>query len=239
MFQQYLQYILNRGRIQLVVILRSIILILIALTISSGQMSIPLWIALLGTYFANGYLIRSKMDPSDPVDLKRYFIFFLWMCLACFVMLLVINLFVSPFITPELQAQFEKHSQDRTQPLPPELSRLLLVSFFVIGLVYSLVVPVWIAKANVLQGIRALPSYLVRADYIQAAWTPYVILFVPVLILFLISGSEEMRLSFWGQILGLVLLFFTLTFDVILQFPVFHIVRGELKRREESNNSEA
>ncbi len=236
MFKQYLQYILTRGKVRLIVALRSVILILMVLSIPSAQSGgiglielLVLALALVGTYFANGFVIRSEMDPKQPVVLRKYLIFFLWMIVAAIGILLLINFIVSPFIGPEMQTAFDKYAADPTKPMPQELARLYLIVPFVMGLIYFLILPVLFAKVDVLQGLRSLPTYLGKSDYILAAWTPYVIMFVPTLIMSIISGSQEMVASFLGQLLVLVILFFSLTSDILLQYPTFYIVQNEIK----------
>lgn len=239
MFKQYLEYVFTRPKVRGIIIIRSILLILIVFSVGQGGGVGTLALlfsvlGIIGTYFAIGYVLRADMDPANPISLGKYFRFFLWMVVFAFGILFLLNFVVAPFITPEMEASLKAYMADPTKPLPEDLARFYLIAPFIIGLIYSLVLPVLFAKVNVWEGIRSLPKYIQKSEYITTAWTPYVIMFVPTLILSLISGAPDMVASFWGQILILLILFFSLTSDVILQFPTFFIVRRGIQERNDS-----
>ncbi|TGK00290.1 hypothetical protein EHQ53_09695 [Leptospira langatensis] len=239
MFKEYLRYLLGKGQVRAILAIRSVLLILVLAAVPSMQaggavalLFVPLVLALLGTYVANGYVIRSGMDPKKPVALPQFLVFFLLLVVFVLVLFLLLNFLITPFIGPETKAAFEKYAKDPSKPMPEELTRLYLITPFLMGLVFYLIVPVLFAKLNILQGLKALLSSIKRSDYVVAAWTPYVIMFVPTLVMFLISGSEEMVTSFFGQIVILFVLFFSLTSDIFLQYPTFYLIKTEEKPEE-------
>ncbi|TGK05047.1 hypothetical protein EHO59_09405 [Leptospira semungkisensis] len=239
MFKEYLRYLLGRGQVRIILAIRSVLLILVLAAVPSMQaggavalLFVLLVLAFLGTYVANGYVIRSKMDPKRPVELPQYLVFFFLLVLFTLALFLLLNFLITPFIGPETKAVFEKYAEDPTKPMPAELTRLYLITPFLMGLVFYLIIPVLFAKLNIVQGLKALPSCIKRSDYVVAAWTPYVIMFVPTLIMFLISGSEEAVTSFFGQIVILFVLFFSLTSDIFLQYPTYYLIRTKEEPEE-------
>ncbi|MGJ4789123.1 hypothetical protein EHQ52_18180 [Leptospira koniambonensis] len=241
MFKEYLQYIFSRGQIRFIVLVRSI-LILFSATLAmqaGGAVTLDLLLVILGiigTYAANGFVIRSKMDPEKPVKFSKYFIFLLPLALFLILYLLIFLQVTGSFLGTQLEEFAKKKSIDQSVPYPVEFIQFFLISTFVSGLIMHLLLPVIFSKLSLIQGLKELPNSIKRSDYIMAAWTPLVIMFAPVLLASLISSSEEMTDSVFGKILQVVIFFFMLTSDIFLQYPTYYLIRTEKKTADSPEN---
>ncbi|EPG75070.1 putative membrane protein [Leptospira fainei serovar Hurstbridge str. BUT 6] len=233
MLKQYFQYITNLRKIRNIITVRSLLLIssmYIQPMLQGGNALAVLalaaiFVGLIGTYAANGYEIRTNMESDKPTTLGSYLKFFFLMLVFSAVVVLIIDFAVSPFVGPQLKPYLESYVKDPKTPLPPELERLYILLPFAIGLVLFTLVPVLIAKISVVQGILTFGKYLRRTDYIQVAWTSYLVFFVPFFVLYILSSFPNFLSSFFGLLLVLIVIFLSLTWDLILHFPVFYIVK--------------
>ncbi|MEI7013888.1 hypothetical protein [Leptospira licerasiae] len=244
MFKEYLQYVLSRGQIRFIVLVRSVLFLLVFSAIPAMQAGgvvalggVLIILGLLGTYVVNGFVIRSGMDPEKPIIFSKYFIFLLTLVLFMIFFFLIVARLIEPFLGTQLQEFLKKQSTEPSTPLPAEFVRFYLIFAFVLGLVLHLILPVLFAKLSLIQGLKELPNCIKRSDYIVAAWTPFVIMFVPDLLVSLISNSEEMMVSIFGQILLIVIFFFMLTSDIFLQYPTYYLIRTDKKTAESADNN--
>ncbi|TGK15573.1 hypothetical protein EHO61_14530 [Leptospira fluminis] len=233
MLKQYLQFISTLRKVRNIITIRSLLLIgfmylqpaLQGGTGLSLLLGIVLFFGVIGTYAANGYEIRSNLTPEKPVQLGSYLRFFVSMILFSFAVVLLIDFIVSPFVSPKLKPYLESYIKDPKTPLPPELERLYILLPFAIGLILFTLVPILISRVSVAQGLASLGKYLRRSDYLQVAWTSFLVFFVPFFVLYIFSSFPNFISSFFGLALIIAVIFLSLTWDLILHFPVFYILR--------------
>ncbi|WP_246048860.1 hypothetical protein [Leptospira sarikeiensis] len=192
------------------------------------------FLGLIMTFVFNGYVIRSGMDPKKPVDFGNYFVFLFLLAIFLIVFVFLLFILMEPFIgSQNLEILKKQEEADPKAPFSPELIRLSLIIFFVMGSALYYIIPIFLSKLSILKGLRELPNCLRDPDYFVASLSPFVILFFPILLRALISNSKEMMDSFFGQILSIIIFFLIMTADIYLQYPTYYLLKKEKKSEED------
>ncbi|PJZ68856.1 hypothetical protein CH373_15710 [Leptospira perolatii] len=227
MFKEYVQYLAAQRRVGLIITTRTLLLLLslyfLQLTLQTGGGATPIFIlvllslGLLGSYLANGFTMRSKMDTEKPVTFKSYALFFFWLLVIILIFYVILFLFLSPVV--------QAAKVDLKKPLPANLETIYFLINFGTGLLFFTFLPVFIHRLTFLPDWKSFFQTSTSVDYLTVTWGTYLISFLPGFAIYILSVFPELANSAIGKILSFFTLLFLIIGDVFLHYPVFYLFR--------------